>query len=168
MCSVEFMIGMSAVTGLLSGVAEANAQRQAVDAQNRANALNAAQASQNADYARSQEKDALERGYDNASEERKTNKRLIASNHASAGASGVNPNVGSPAQTLVDDAREGESNVQTILSNSRREANSYAMKANNYDNQATAYLSQNRSAPSAIPSLINGLSPAIDALVGIA
>lgn len=111
-----------------SGAYAAYAQRTAARAEEAA-------ANQNAKVAENAAADALQRGAAEEGRHRDRVRRLIGTQRAGIGASGIELESGSPLELVSDTAALGELDALTIRSNAAREAYGYRAQGNDMRNQ---------------------------------
>jgi hypothetical protein len=143
MCDLGIALAIgSTLIGAAGQVQEAKASSQAAK-------YNAQVANMNADLANTQAKQAIESGAREEQMKRLQTSQLIGKQKAAMAANGVDLNFGSPLDTIVDTAKMGELDAQTIRTNSYREAYDYRVKGANYTAEGKIDEAKARNAESA-------------------
>jgi hypothetical protein len=123
-------MGAEASMGLMAGGTAMSATSQFFQGQ-----YNKKIANYNADVARIQAQDALDRGTDQEQRFRVGVRRMIGAQRVGYASQGVDVNRGSAVDIQADAQRLGELDALEIRSNAAREAWGYKVQATNYQNQ---------------------------------
>ncbi len=134
MCTV-LATALTAVSGIMQGVAANRAAQAEADAANR-----------NARIAEAQSTDAVARGGKEELQQRRKMAILQGEQRAALAASGVNVDSGSALAMQDASASEGEQDAAAIRFNAAREAWGHNVQATNFRNQASAAKAKGRNA----------------------
>jgi hypothetical protein len=127
------VIALGAVFGakLFGAYSEANAARDQAQEQARSARFNAL-------VARLAAGDVIAQGNTEAGMARMAGSQVIGEQRVAAGASGIDPGTGLPAQLAAQSRVASEMDARTIANNAAREAWGLKVQARNYDTQAKA------------------------------
>lgn len=111
--------------GAYSAVSQGEAAAEAAD-------YNAKVAENNAKYKQAQALDAEQRGATEAAQHREKVRKLLATQNAMTGASGIDTDSGTALDIMTETAGQGELDSLRIMNNAQREAQGYKVEADNY------------------------------------
>lgn len=146
------MSALSALTGVYGSIQSAKQQKEQARYQSAVAQQNAELAEENASAQRRQ-------GYEAMVEQRRKAAKLIGTQRAVAGASGVAVDVGSNLDIQTDTASQGEMDALKLYQQGLDKAYSYDIQATNYSSQSKAYAYSAKQAGST--GLMNAASSAI-------
>lgn len=153
------LITIAAVAAVASSAIAGYGQYQAGQAAKQAGDYNAAIARNNQIIAERQAEDAIKRGDIAADEQRRKTARLVGTQRAAFGSSGLAIDSATSLDILGDTAAFGELDALTIKSNAAREAYGYQVQGMNY--AAEEAMSRVRGKNAAAAGIINASSTLI-------